>query len=121
VAPALRALEGSGLQLGIISDWSSRLPAILSTHGIAEQFQFVLASGAVGAAKPSPQLYRLALEQAGVEPGAALMVGDSYRADVLGARSVGMAGVLLDRAGSAGAVEGPVIRSLHELAHLLAR
>jgi putative hydrolase of the HAD superfamily len=120
VGPALRALEGSGLQLGIVSDWSSRLPTILSTHGIAERFQFVLASGAVGAAKPSPELYRMALEQAGVAPEAAMMIGDSYRADVLGARSVGMTGVLLDRAGKAGAVDGPVIRSLDELAGLLA-
>jgi putative hydrolase of the HAD superfamily len=120
VAPALRALERSGAQLAIISDWSSRLPAILETHGIAGQFQFVLASGAVGAAKPSPELYRMALELAGVAPEAALMVGDSYRADVLGARSVGMTGVLLDRAGKADTAEGPVIRSLDELAHLLA-
>jgi putative hydrolase of the HAD superfamily len=120
VEPALRALEGRGLQLAIISDWSSRLPAILAEHGIAGQFQFVLASGAVGAAKPSPELYRMALERAGVAPEAALMVGDSYRADVLGARSVGMAGVLLDRAGGAANVDGPVIRSLVELAALLA-
>jgi putative hydrolase of the HAD superfamily len=121
VPPMLGELAGGGTPLGIISDWSSRLPAILTANGIAEPFQFVLASGAVGAAKPSPELYRMALERAGVEAQDAIMVGDSYRADVLGARSVGMDAVLLDRAGTAGDVEGPVIRSLSELAPLLRR
>lgn len=119
VTPALRALEGRGLLLAIISDWSSRLPAILQAHGIVEHFDFVLASGAVGTAKPAPEFYRMALERSGVAPEAAIMIGDSYRADVLGARSVGMTGVLLDRRGNANGVEAPVIRSLNELGRLL--
>jgi putative hydrolase of the HAD superfamily len=49
--------------------------------------------------KPSPLIFRAALELVGCEPRAALMVGDSPRDDVAGARAVGMHALLLDRAG----------------------
>jgi FMN phosphatase YigB (HAD superfamily) len=43
------------------------------------------------------------------------MVGDSYEADVLGARAVGMDGVLLDRYARYDQLDVPIIRSLEEL------
>jgi putative hydrolase of the HAD superfamily len=49
--------------------------------------------------KPSPLIFGAALELVGCEPGAALMVGDSPRDDIGGARAVGMRALLLDRAG----------------------
>ena len=58
-----------------------------------------IASGSYGKVKPSPLIFRAALELVGSEPGAALMVGDSPRDDVAGARAVGMQALLLDRAG----------------------
>jgi FMN phosphatase YigB (HAD superfamily) len=50
-----------------------------------------------------------------VAPHQALMVGDSYEADVLGARSAGVDGVLLDRYGRYDTADVLVIRSLEEL------
>ena len=51
----------------------------------------------MGVAKPNPGFYRLALDEAGVRPEEALMVGDSYRADVHGAWAAGMDAVWLNR------------------------
>jgi FMN phosphatase YigB (HAD superfamily) len=51
----------------------------------------------VWVAKPNPRFFRLALEAAGVRAAEALMVGDSYRADVRGAWNAGMDAVWLDR------------------------
>jgi putative hydrolase of the HAD superfamily len=65
--------------------------------GLQSELDFVLASGAEGISKPDPAFFRLAAARAGVPPGAALMVGDSYRADVEGARASGMQAVLLAR------------------------
>ena len=48
-------------------------------------------------AKPNPAFFRMALEAGGAEPHEALMVGDSYRADVRGAWAAGMDAVWLDR------------------------
>ncbi len=98
VEPALGELRRMpGLTIGVISDWGSNLDGILSELGLGRYLDFVLASGAVGLAKPDPALFGLALERAGAAPSEGLMVGDSLRADVEGARSAGMHGVLLAR------------------------
>jgi putative hydrolase of the HAD superfamily len=47
----------------------------------------------VGVAKPDPRIFLIALERLGCEPGEALMVGDSWSADVLGARAAGLRGI----------------------------
>lgn len=98
VEPMLRAVrELDGVRIGVVSDWGSNLRGILRELELARYFDFVLPSGAVGLAKPNPAFYRMALDAAGVEPADALMVGDSYRADVHGAWSAGMDALWLDR------------------------
>jgi len=98
VEPMLAAVrEIDDVRIGIVSDWGSNLRGILAELDLDGYLDFVLPSGAVGVSKPNPAFYRLALDEAGVEPGEALMVGDSYRADVLGAWGAGMDAVWLDR------------------------
>jgi putative hydrolase of the HAD superfamily len=126
VEPALAELRRiPGLSIGVISDWGSNLDGILSGLGLDRYLDFTLASGAVGLAKPDPELFRLALRRAGAHPSEGLMVGDSLRADVGGAEAAGMRGILLSRPHEDGdqhghpAVEVPppitVIASLAEL------
>lgn len=123
VVPVLEELQptraAGRLRIGVVSDWNSNLREILVALELDRYLDFVLASGAVGLAKPSPALFRLALERADARPEHALMVGDSYRADVVGARAAGMDAILLDRPGEATATDVPVIRSLLELPPLL--
>lgn len=98
VEPMLREVRGlDGIRIGIVSDWGSNLRSILGDLQLDRHFDFVLPSGAVGVAKPNPAFYQLALDEAGVAPDEALMVGDSYRADVRGAWGAGMDAVWLDR------------------------
>ncbi len=98
VEPSLAEIRGiGGVKIGIVSDWGSNLRAIVRELGLDRLLDFVLPSGAVGVAKPNPAFYRLALDAAEVQPAEALMVGDSYRADVLGAWAAGMDAVWLDR------------------------
>ena len=97
VMPAVRELREMGMRLGIVSDWGSNLLPIVEGLGLAGELDFVIASGAVGLSKPDPAFYRLAATRAGVPPGEAVMVGDSYRADVEGAQSAGMDGILIRR------------------------
>lgn len=117
--PTLTALRQAGLKLGIVSDWGSQLPHIIASLGIDHLFDFILASATAGAAKPSATFYRMALDAAATPPSAALMVGDSYRADVQGARSAGMDALLLDRLGSFGGDDVPTIRALTETLALM--
>jgi putative hydrolase of the HAD superfamily len=119
VAPSLDALRRPGRTVGVVSDWSTHLPTLLDALDLRRRLDFVLVSALAGTAKPSARLYHQALDTAGVAPHEALMVGDSYAADVLGARAAGMDAVLLDRQGSHPPVDVPVIRSLAELAELI--
>jgi len=121
----VRARES--VNIGIISDWGSNLRPIIVELGIDRYFDFVLPSGAVGVAKPNPAFYRMALLSAGVRPDEALMVGDSYRADVRGAWSAGMDAAWLDRhegiritpAGEPVPTDVRIIRSLDELPEIV--
>lgn len=98
VLPMLEAVKAQGdVRIGIVSDWGSNLREIVAGLGLDRYLDFVLASGAVGIAKPNPAFFRVAAENVGVEPAEALMVGDSYRADVSGAWGAGMDALWLDR------------------------
>ena len=58
---------------------------------------FILSSCLVGAEKPDPRIFQVALEKAGTRPEETMHVGDQYYADVTGARGVGIVPVLIDR------------------------
>ena len=97
VLPAVRELRSAGLHIGVLSDWGSNLLPIIQALGLDGELDFVIASGAVGLSKPDPAFFRLGASRVGVPPGESLMVGDSYRADVLGAQSAGMDAILIRR------------------------
>ena len=123
VLPTLRVLHASGYLIGVISDWASSLPAkVLLPLGVGPYINFMVVSATLREGKPGYGLYKEALERAGVGPDEAVHVGDNYTNDVLGARSAGVAGILLDRDKShTGPLDCPRIGSLLELPDLLAR
>ena len=128
VEPMLVAVRALGtVAIGIVSDWGSNLRPIVGELGLDRHLDFVLPSGAVGVAKPNPAFFRMALDRAGVSPEEALMVGDSYRADVRGAWGAGMDAVWLDRHegiritpdGEPVPTDVRVVRSLDELPEIV--
>jgi len=97
VEPMLVAVREMGVHIGVVSDWGSNLRDILAGLELDRYLDFVLPSGSVGLAKPNPAFFRLALDAADARPEEALMVGDSYRADIRGAWAAGLDAVWLDR------------------------
>lgn len=118
-AETLGALQASGRTLGVVSNSEGRLESFLEQVGVRQYFAFVLDSAIIGINKPDPGIFRMALERAGVQPHEALFVGDNYPIDILGARRVGMAGVLFNPAGHEGVFDCPVIDRLNALEELL--
>lgn len=53
-------------------------------------FKSILISGEVGVGKPDPRIFRMALEQLGVGPEEAVMVGNSLQRDIRGAKNTGI-------------------------------
>jgi FMN phosphatase YigB (HAD superfamily) len=105
--------------LGAASDWGTNLLRILHALQLSRYLEWVVISGAVGAAKPSPHFYELMVRRSGVPASHILHVGDSYYADVQGARTVGVDAVLIDRARRWPRLDVPVVSSLKELPDLL--
>lgn len=99
VLPTLQALQGRGFTIGIISDWGANLIPIISGLDVGRYFDCVIISAVTRYAKPEAALYDLALRRANAIPDYAIHIGDSYIHDVLGARSVGITPILLDRPG----------------------
>jgi putative hydrolase of the HAD superfamily len=97
VPEVLDALRARGLRLGVISNWDLRLPELLRQLDLARRFDVVAYSSAVGVEKPDSRIFRRALRELGVEPRAALHVGDSRLEDLEGAIAAGMRALLLVR------------------------
>jgi putative hydrolase of the HAD superfamily len=127
VMPALDALLDAGIRLCVISNFVWGGPELFHDLELATKFDALVVSARVGFQKPNPGIFKVALEQMQVEPAEAWHVGDSYRADVVGARRVGITGVLIDRYGKDPArvreehadAELDVVTDLFELLDLL--
>ena len=118
-AALLATLKARRFFLGVISNWSADLPEYLAQCDLAKYFDIIIASDAVGSAKPHREIYLRGLAAAGCAPGHAVHVGDDYWADVVGAREIGIHPVLIDREGEAVRSDCPTITRLGELEKLL--
>jgi len=118
----LKSLKEQGYELGIVSNFDSRLFNLLRGLGIADFFDTVTISSLSHAAKPSRRIFQAALDKHAMDPADALHVGDSHRDDVEGARKAGLRAVLLARESPwpSPAPEIPVIRSLEPLPQMVA-
>jgi putative hydrolase of the HAD superfamily len=121
VIETLELAHQQGLSQGVVSDWGTDLVPLLHAHEITRRLDFVVASAAVGASKPHPDIFRYALARAGREAGEVIYIGDSYVADVLGARAVGITPVLIDREGRAPPLDCAVVSSLTDILDLVER
>jgi len=63
---------------------------LLERHGVLQCFTATVFSDELGVRKPAPEIFLHALRTLGVEPAAAVHVGDDPILDVQGARGAGM-------------------------------
>ena len=88
----LRELNRSHV-LGLVSNiWSNRafFEAEFRKVDILDLFKVIVWSSDYGSIKPSPRLFRVALDALEVHPEAVLFVGDNPKRDVVGAKATGM-------------------------------
>lgn len=127
VAPVLKRIAADGVRIGLISNTHRCLSSFQSHFELGGLINAAISSSRHGYMKPHPSIFEAALRLLDVQPAEAVMVGDSLRQDIDGARRVGMRGVLVRRssdglgdAGEIPPIDGvPVIRSLTELPALL--
>lgn len=130
VEPALRDLHAAGVRIGLVSNSQRPLEIFAQHFGLDGLIAAAVSSAEHGYMKPHPSIFREALHRMDVAPASSVMIGDSVRHDIEGARRAGIDGVLLRRPGCGTPRAGeadkdlqrlgiPVIASLAELGPLL--
>ncbi len=119
VPAALDDLQRRGVRMGVITNWDTTARSVLGRLGLDRYFEQIVVSAEVGCEKPSPEIFRLAVERARVAPADCLYVGDNYYVDAVGARAAGMRPLLVNRFGTLGDEELSgelMIRDISEVA-----
>jgi putative hydrolase of the HAD superfamily len=89
-AEAVQALAARGLTLAVVTNWDYGAREQLRRHGLEQHFRTIVVSAEIGARKPDPEPFRVALESLGVPPERTVHVGD-HESDELGAAAAGLA------------------------------
>ncbi|WP_422774412.1 HAD family hydrolase [Plantactinospora sp. WMMC1484] len=76
VPATLAGLAGGGIRIAVLSDIHFALRPVFASAGLDRYVQSFVLSYEHGVQKPDPAIFRIALAELGVEPGATLMVGD---------------------------------------------
>lgn len=120
---ALKWAKQRGYRVWILTDSDPyMLSDVLPNTGLPPYVDGAVTAAEAGYPKPHPEIFRIAMQQAGVQPVHAIMIGDSYERDVLGARAAGIhRSVLVDRHRARTVDDIPVITSLSALPAALAR
>ncbi|MFC4063318.1 HAD family hydrolase [Actinoplanes subglobosus] len=114
--PALRRARAAGLAVAVLTNGDEgQQRRKLDRLALTSEVDLMVASSMLPAGKPDPRAYLHTVGLLGVEPGAALMVGDSPAKDIDGALAAGLPAVLLDRFGAHPDAAVPRIRTLAEL------
>jgi putative hydrolase of the HAD superfamily len=85
----LSDFEARGVRMVITSNSEGRVAELLGELGIAQRFVAILDSGRLGFGKPDRRIFALAAEKLGVSLAELVHVGDSEKADVVGAKDAG--------------------------------
>jgi putative hydrolase of the HAD superfamily len=97
VLPVLEHWQAQGIPVGVISNFDSRLYQVLDALELSDFVKTVTISTQVGAAKPQREIFQAAWHAQGQPEPPLWHIGDSWAADVLGARAMGWRGIYLCR------------------------
>ena len=97
VIPALVNWGRSGIALGILSNFDSRLYTVLKVLDLDRYFSTITISSQANAAKPQPEIFTVALTKHQCLADRTWHIGDSLEDDYLGASAVGINAIWLNR------------------------
>ena len=94
-----RELAACGARVAVLSNSEGRIAELLREVGIADPFAAIIDSGRFGIAKPDRRIFEHTLAELGVpaDEGVPIHIGDSWAADVAGARAVGWRAIWFGR------------------------
>ncbi len=91
-----RELRLRGVRVAVLSNSEGRLAELLAEVGLADAFDAIIDSGVVHLEKPGRAIFDHTLEVLGANH-APIHIGDSYNADIVGARNAGWRAIWFGR------------------------
>jgi len=94
----LRELKKTNLHMGIISDIDNDFQDFqFKVFGISKIFDSITTSEEVQSYKPEPKIFQVALNKAGCQGKKSIIIGDSYKKDIIGGKNMGMTTIWINK------------------------
>ncbi|MGP1515643.1 MAG: HAD family hydrolase [Bacteroidales bacterium] len=94
VRPLLEKLNGE-YKIGLVSNFYGNLDEVLKDFSLWECFDDVVESAVVGISKPDKRLWLYALERLQTKPEDSIVIGDSYKKDIIPTKQLGCSTIWL--------------------------
>lgn len=75
--------------LVLVSNFYGNVESVLADFNLLHFFKKIIESAVVGIRKPDPAIFQLGVDAFGVNPEEVLVIGDSYKKDIIPAQSIG--------------------------------
>lgn len=75
--------------LGLVSNYYGNVQTVLSELGLASYFDVIVDSSMVGIRKPDKRIFKVIINELNVNPSDIIVVGDSYKNDIVPAKLLG--------------------------------
>ncbi|MBU4349874.1 HAD family hydrolase [bacterium] len=94
----LRKLKKTNLHMGIISDIDNDFQDFqFKVFGINEMFDSITTSEEVQSYKPKAEIFQVAINKAGCQGKESIIIGDSYKKDIVGGKNMGMTTIWINK------------------------
>ncbi len=107
----------------LVSNFYGNIETVLKDFGVATYFKKIIESAVVGVRKPDPEIFRMGVKALDLKPDEVVVVGDSYKKDIVPAEAAGCKVLWLKGKGwtaEEDAVHAPCeIKSLAEIPEIL--
>lgn len=111
-------------KLVLVSNFYGNITTVLKDFGIDRYFSEIVESAVVGIRKPDPRIFELGAKAMGLRPSDTLVIGDSYRKDIVPAEKAGAQVLWLKGKGWTAEEDAQmhpnIIGSLHDALQLVA-
>ena len=86
--PVLEALHAK-YPMVLVSNFYGNVESVLKDFDLLKYFKQIVESAVVGVRKPDPKIFQLGVDALGLKAADVLVVGDSYKKDIVPAESIG--------------------------------
>ena len=86
--PVLEALYAH-YPMVLVSNFYGNVESVLADFDLRRYFRDIIESAVVGVRKPDPKIFQLGVDALGLKPEEVLVIGDSYKKDIVPAESIG--------------------------------